>query len=244
MGWQPIITDRFEYEMTTLLMLPPNSRGVPDLQALPTKLQEQHTSIIKAGKQIDENMGRQFAEWARGSGAAKSEAEPAIVAQGREVATRGTDALRDWYKAKSKADRAEINGALDKLRRIAEQADKGELDRDPFADTDSPAAGTPNGDGTHGEAAPAAGEPETVGDILDNLPAGGFGLIRPDGTEEMCADAGLWVSRYEYHAGTGMAAGAAREFMRSNATTAGEIARDHESLSDRIVAAQQSIRPT
>ena len=114
----------------------------------------------------------------------------------------------------------------------------------PLSLASSPAADTPNGDGPNlgGEAAPsAAGDPETVEDIVEGLPLG-YGLIRPDGTEEMCDDAGAWVTRYEYFAGTGMAAGTAKEFMRSNAMTSGEIARNHETLQDRIVAAQKAIR--
>ena len=75
MGWQPICSDRFEYEMTTLLMLPPNGQGIPDLSAQATKLQEQHKPFMKAGEQISEDMGKQFAEWA-GGGATREPSHP------------------------------------------------------------------------------------------------------------------------------------------------------------------------
>jgi hypothetical protein len=65
-GWQPICADRLEYEMTALVVLPPNSKGVPDLEAQATKIQEQHRHIIKSGKQLSEEMGAALAKWANG----------------------------------------------------------------------------------------------------------------------------------------------------------------------------------
>jgi hypothetical protein len=114
----------------------------------------------------------------------------------------------------------------------------------PLSTTSSPAAGTPNGDGPdlgRDTAPPAAGEPETVGDILDQLPLG-FGLVLPDGTEKMCSDAGAWVAEYERIAKDGLPGGTALKFMRANAHMAGEIARDFEALSDRIIDAQANLR--
>lgn len=65
-GWQPICADRLEYEMTMLLVLPPNAKGIPDLDARATKLQEQHKGIVPPGKQIDEAVGVALAAWANG----------------------------------------------------------------------------------------------------------------------------------------------------------------------------------
>lgn len=65
-GWTAICSDRFEYEMTCLLMLPPNSKGVPDLAAPQTKVQEQHRSFFPTGKSITEDCGRMLAAWANG----------------------------------------------------------------------------------------------------------------------------------------------------------------------------------
>lgn len=74
-GWQPICSDRFEYEMTALLMLPPNGKGVPDLAHESTKLQDQHTAFVKPGQQLTEATGEELAAWARGGArAAKQEA--------------------------------------------------------------------------------------------------------------------------------------------------------------------------
>lgn len=65
-GWQPICADRLEYEMTTLLVLPPNSKGTPDLTASATKLPEPIAPLVKDGWQISRGLGRVLAEWARG----------------------------------------------------------------------------------------------------------------------------------------------------------------------------------
>lgn len=67
LGFQPIVGDRFEYEMTALLMLPPNSRGVPDLAL--SKTQDQFAPFFKPGAQIDEMLGQRFATWADGKAA-------------------------------------------------------------------------------------------------------------------------------------------------------------------------------
>ena len=65
-GWTPICSDRFEYEMTMTLLLPPNSEGKPDLSAESTKVQKQHLPMVKASPQIDETLGRALGAWAAG----------------------------------------------------------------------------------------------------------------------------------------------------------------------------------
>lgn len=66
-GFQPICSDRFEYEMTMMLMLPPASNGVPALTASATKLQQQHRSIVIADAPLDEGTGARLAQWASGA---------------------------------------------------------------------------------------------------------------------------------------------------------------------------------
>lgn len=71
-GWTPICSDRFEYEMTSLLMLPPNAKGVPDLAAPSTKINEHHKAFFPAGQAIDEQAGAQLAAWAKGGAPASA----------------------------------------------------------------------------------------------------------------------------------------------------------------------------
>ena len=69
-GWTPICTDRFEYEMTTMLMLPPGAQGVPDLSLEATKINANHRADFPAGQPISEAAGAALAAWARGGASA------------------------------------------------------------------------------------------------------------------------------------------------------------------------------
>ena len=69
-GWTPICTDRFEYEMTTMLMLPPGAQGVPDLSLEATKIHAHHKAFFPPGEPISEAAGAALAAWARGGASA------------------------------------------------------------------------------------------------------------------------------------------------------------------------------
>ena len=64
MGYTPICAEQFDYEMTAMLVLPPNSDGVPDAEL--SEIRKPLRPIIKLGQQIDESLGRRLAEWAAG----------------------------------------------------------------------------------------------------------------------------------------------------------------------------------
>lgn len=83
LGWTPICSDRFEYEMTSLLMLPPTARGVPDLNLEATKINAHHVQFFPAGKPIDEAAGKALARWA--AGGAKPRAEASSGPTGQQV---------------------------------------------------------------------------------------------------------------------------------------------------------------
>jgi hypothetical protein len=70
LGWSPICSDRFEYEMSFLLVLPEGAQGRPDLEALQTGLRAPFGDFIKPGMQLDEDLGKRLAEWAKGTGSA------------------------------------------------------------------------------------------------------------------------------------------------------------------------------
>jgi AAA domain len=63
-GWTPICTDRFEYEMTAMLVLPPGSKGAPDLTARSTKLNDDLAAIFHDSEQISEEHGKRLRAWA------------------------------------------------------------------------------------------------------------------------------------------------------------------------------------
>ncbi|MCK5343645.1 MAG: AAA family ATPase, partial [Candidatus Heimdallarchaeota archaeon] len=61
LGWRPIASDRIHFETAVTLILPPNSKGKPDLTEQGSELREPFDSMIKA-VQIDEKLGQQIAE--------------------------------------------------------------------------------------------------------------------------------------------------------------------------------------
>jgi hypothetical protein len=72
LGYQPIVSDEFTYEMTMNLFLPPASNGVPALvpeeigERAMVKVPVQFREMLKAGAVLDENLGEALAKWARG----------------------------------------------------------------------------------------------------------------------------------------------------------------------------------
>lgn len=138
-GWQPICSDRFEYECTALLMLPPNSGGKPDFQEGATKLQEQHRTIFDNGRPIDAEMGKALAAWAAGGAtrakeAPQNEEAAKLLAEAREIATLGKDRLQDYWKGLKKAQREIVVQIMDELKATAVKAD--EEDAPPAASDD------------------------------------------------------------------------------------------------------------
>jgi len=65
LGWQPIAGERVAFETIFTLMLPPYSKGVPDLSI--SWMREPFDAMVPEGKPLDEDFGRRLAEWAKGS---------------------------------------------------------------------------------------------------------------------------------------------------------------------------------
>jgi hypothetical protein len=90
LGWQPIAGDRITFETIFTLVLPPHSKGVPDLSA--SEMRKPFDSMVPVGKPIDEDLGRKLAEWSVGR-PALSEDEVKDLLLGMEAAT-SMDALK------------------------------------------------------------------------------------------------------------------------------------------------------
>jgi hypothetical protein len=73
LGWQPIAGDRITFETLFTLVLPPHSKGVPDLEH--SEMREPFDTLIPRGQQLSEETGAALAAWAAGSGA-ESTASP------------------------------------------------------------------------------------------------------------------------------------------------------------------------
>lgn len=68
LGWQPISSDRVAFETLFTVLLPPHSKGVPDLSI--SEMREPFDTMISATDQLDEAMGRKLATWAKGKSVA------------------------------------------------------------------------------------------------------------------------------------------------------------------------------
>ena len=134
LGWQPICADRFEYEMSGMLVLPEGARGVPDLQAQATGLREPLDRMLEPGKPLDEHVGKRLAHWSQGEAPTAGEAPPAGEARlvgdaadprqtARAIAGQGAEAFRAWWSGEGKQHRDLLKADLDDLRALAEKAD-------------------------------------------------------------------------------------------------------------------------
>lgn len=110
LGWQPIASDRVAFETIFTVMLPPHSKGVPDLAI--SDMREPFDRLIPAGKPIDETLGRALREWAKGSAAPRVSAPPPPLQEPAGAAVLSLDALRAEFAAcDDKAEAAFLKAA-------------------------------------------------------------------------------------------------------------------------------------
>ena len=74
LGWQPIASDRVAFETLFTLVLPPHSKGVPELEIC--DMREPFDTMVAPGKQIDEQLGERLRAWAAGAPADQQPAAP------------------------------------------------------------------------------------------------------------------------------------------------------------------------
>jgi hypothetical protein len=95
LGWQPIAGERIAFETIFTVMLPPHSKGVPDLEI--SDMREPFDTIVPKGKPIDEDLGKKLAEWARAGASTVAKDDPKAAVLGvikRELAAAGEPALQ------------------------------------------------------------------------------------------------------------------------------------------------------
>lgn len=112
-GYMPIAGEEFVFEMTMNCLLLPGSAGVPQWQSsypgerAMMKLPRQFERVMADGRQLDEDIGQQLAEWARGRPPItpeESERLDQLEARGAEAAEMGEEAKAKWWASISKAD--------------------------------------------------------------------------------------------------------------------------------------------
>jgi energy-coupling factor transporter ATP-binding protein EcfA2 len=140
MGFMPIAGEEFLFEMTMNCLLLPKSDGVPTWRSdaigerLMMKCPTQFRDLMDNDQQLDETVGRALAKWAAG-GAAPAPVEKAtdegLIAEGKEAAERGSDALRAFWGRLRPAEKHAAGGAkqLEEWRAIAALADDNDAER-------------------------------------------------------------------------------------------------------------------
>ena len=85
MGFMPIASEEFMYEMTLNVLLYPSSGGVPTWKSgelgerAVIKLPEQFRKIFSAESPLDEETGEKLAQWAAGGAAPKAAVDPRLA---------------------------------------------------------------------------------------------------------------------------------------------------------------------
>lgn len=125
-GWMPICEKSLPYELTASFLLTANAPGVPR----PIKLQEQHRALFPLERPIDEDSGRAIAAWASGAPGPRPLTPEQVLVGMREVAKRGTEAMRKAWKDAGPTMQRALASYLPELRQTAEQADAGEAPQD------------------------------------------------------------------------------------------------------------------
>lgn len=151
LGWQPIVGERVAFETIFTLMLPPHSKGVPDLGI--SEMREPFDSMVPAERPIDEDLGRKLASWAVGGSAVVGSYEgSALKEKAEEVAKEGSIRIQEWWGSLTNAQRKTLEPYRAGLKAAAEAADKAKAEQaqagpavEPGAPDDCGCPDAPNG---------------------------------------------------------------------------------------------------
>lgn len=107
LGWQPIAGDRITFETIFTLVLPPHSKGVPDLLA--SEMRKPFDKMVPGDKPIDETLGKALAQWSKGGGTVQQSTTVELLSPDdiMDIETACTDAevpiadLKAWLQAKA-----------------------------------------------------------------------------------------------------------------------------------------------
>ena len=122
-GWMPIAGEEMIFEMTVNCLLTPKSNGVPSWRSdqvgerMMMKLPEQFRGVFTDGRQLDESVGRELAEWAKGDQSGQMERDAEAC---REVAKNGIEALQATWKSLGGARQKAIAHLLEDFKKQAQ----------------------------------------------------------------------------------------------------------------------------
>lgn len=125
LGWQPISSDRIAFETLFTLLLPPHSKGVPDISL--SEMRDPFDKMIPSDEPITRQLGRELARWATGSApkpSAPGESAAAARPAGESTAPPPSPPPEADYITPDQCANLETacqdaGVALDKLRKVA-----------------------------------------------------------------------------------------------------------------------------
>jgi hypothetical protein len=116
-GFEPICTDQFEFELSLHLMLHPNSSGTIDYRSTKTKLPGWAEPVMQGHERLTPDVGRALHRWSLGGDAAHE--ITSLLDRARAESMRGLDALEDFWKGLSRAHRSALQPHLEELKSVA-----------------------------------------------------------------------------------------------------------------------------
>lgn len=129
--WDPASDADLMFEMTTMVILDPASKGCPVHQI---KVADQFLSLLDPKKPMNADTGRAMAEWAMGRGEGRN--QKAILDEVRAEARKGREAMSAWWKDNGQ-HRPLAATIMPELQQLAEEADQRaqqSISDNPFAD--------------------------------------------------------------------------------------------------------------
>ena len=121
-GWQPICSSGIDYEMMLRLMLPQNSKGVPDLSLESTKVPDEFAELFTEGRQIDEQMGEFIVRFAREAASAIDLDK--LKAAASNAAAGGLANYEKHWKTLNKAEQTALLPMHEQFKKFAADCDK------------------------------------------------------------------------------------------------------------------------
>lgn len=126
LGWQPICSDRFEYEMTARLMLPEGAKGVPNLDCNATQLDHHHQAFFPPGEPLSEKTGAALARWAVGSANSSQNLIPEDLIERADAVADDKQAKKEFWQGLSTAEKQIVTAHFAKPNTAAASQNDGE----------------------------------------------------------------------------------------------------------------------
>ena len=107
LGWQPIASERIAFETIFTLMLLPHSKGIPNREL--SEMREPFDTLVPFDKPLDEGLGRELEQWAKGGANWASELDNADSPEALAAAwSRIPKADKPKYEAKKNERKAAL----------------------------------------------------------------------------------------------------------------------------------------